>query len=555
MLRIFRKKFVIIGLIIVLIIAGLIYRAKKSANTTVYTTVKAEIMTLTQTVEVTGQIESAEAINLNFKTAGRIKEILVKPGDTVTIGQKLASLDNGALGSQITNAEATVRQAQADYEKILAGATAEDIRIYEDRVVQKEQELITAQSNYYNIQAKQTTELNNLKETLIITLKNELLSARTALEQIDYTLNYTDAQSTLSIKNNTYLNNALDNQTTAELLYNQIKNSINDLLVGVDEITLNQATSDLKNTLNKVATTLSDTLDALSATTISTDLSTTELETLKTNIKTQQSSIATAQSSIITAQSNWTNKITYYNDQLAAGENAIKSAQNSLTTAQSELNQKKSPPKSYDIKSAQARLAQANASLSLARANFNDAIITAPTMGVITKKNFNVGEQSSLTTPLLEMMGQTNLEIKVDIPESDIAKILIGQEVEITLDAFGPDQKFMGQVVFVDPAETKIQDVVYYKVTVQFSDQAAIGVKPGMTANVTIYTAKKDQVLVIPSRAVKSRDGEKYVTILIDAKKNITTDKTVVVGLKGNEGIEIVSGLQAGEEVVTFVKN
>jgi len=199
-------------------------------------------------------------------------------------------------------------------------------------------------------------------------------------------------------------------------------------------------------------------------------------------------------------------------------------------------------------------VAQANASLTLARANLNDAIIVAPTDGTITKKNFSVGEQSSLTTPTLEMIGKTNLEIKVDIPESDIAKVQIGQEVEITLDAFGPDQIFKGQVVFVDPAETKIQDVVYYKVTVQFSEQTTEGIKPGMTANVTICTAKKDQVLVVPARAVKSQNGDKYVTVLIDAKKNTTEDKTVTVGLKGNEGIEIVSGLETGEEVVTFIK-
>ncbi|HPI67462.1 MAG TPA: efflux RND transporter periplasmic adaptor subunit, partial [bacterium] len=337
--------------------------------------------------------------------------------------------------------------------------------------------------------------------------------------------------------------------------YEEIKNTINTLELTVGTEDLKIISDNLKNVLNKIATALADTLDVLGATTTSADLSETELDALKTNIKTRQTAINTANSTLQSAKASWLNKISYYEDLIASAENSVASAQKALTIAEAELLLKKKPAQSYDIKSAEARVAQASASLALARANFNDAIIVAPVDGTITKKNFSVGEQSLLTTPVLEMIGKTNLEIKVDIPESDIAKVQVGQEVEITLDAFGPDQKFMGQVVFVDPAETEIQDVVYYKVTVQFNDQTAIGVKPGMTANVTICTAKKDQVLVVPGRAVKSQNGDKYVTVLVDAKKNITADKTVIIGLKGNEGIEIISGLQAGEEVITFVKN
>ncbi|HPL95180.1 MAG TPA: efflux RND transporter periplasmic adaptor subunit [bacterium] len=555
MLKIFRKKFVIIGLIILIIIIGLVYRAKKSGQTITYTTAKVEIMTLKQTVDVTGQVASAQAINLNFKTTGRIKEILVKAGDKVVANQKLASLDTGALASQITNAEAAVRQAQADYEKIKAGATAEDIKVYEDRVVQKEQELLNAESNLNTTKSKGAVEINNLKDALITTLKNELVTAQAALEEIDNSLNDTDAQGTLSIKNKELLNIAETNKIVAQTAYEEIKNTINTLELTVGTEDLKIISDNLKNVLNKIATALADTLDVLGATTTSADLSETELDALKTNIKTRQTAINTANSTLQSAKASWLNKISYYEDLIASAENSVASAQKALTIAEAELLLKKKPAQSYDIKSAEARVAQASASLALARANFNDAIIVAPVDGTITKKNFSVGEQSLLTTPVLEMIGKTNLEIKVDIPESDIAKVQVGQEVEITLDAFGPDQKFMGQVVFVDPAETEIQDVVYYKVTVQFNDQTAIGVKPGMTANVTICTAKKDQVLVVPGRAVKSQNGDKYVTVLVDAKKNITADKTVIIGLKGNEGIEIISGLQAGEEVITFVKN
>ena len=178
-------------------------------------------------------------------------------------------------------------------------------------------------------------------------------------------------------------------------------------------------------------------------------------------------------------------------------------------------------------------------------------MIIAPVNGIITEINYEFGEQTSLTKPVIQMIGESNLEIEVDIPESDIAKIDVGQKSEITLDSFGDDEIFIGNVTFIDPAETVIQDVVYYQVKVQFSDNLN-KVKPGMTANVTIYTAQKSNVLRVPLRAVKQNNGDKIVDVLVGEN---TEQKKVVIGLKGNDFIEIISGLSAGEEVVTFIKN
>ena len=149
------------------------------------------------------------------------------------------------------------------------------------------------------------------------------------------------------------------------------------------------------------------------------------------------------------------------------------------------------------------------------------------------------------------MIGKSELEIEVDIPESDIAKIKVGQNTEITLDSFGDDKVFRGTVTFIDPAETIIQDVVYYQVKVQFSD-GKDNVKPGMTANVIIKTKEKSDVLKVPIRAVKQKNGNKIVQILVDKK---VQEKQVTTGLRGDEFIEIVSGLEPGREVITFIKN
>jgi membrane fusion protein, macrolide-specific efflux system len=106
-----------------------------------------------------------------------------------------------------------------------------------------------------------------------------------------------------------------------------------------------------------------------------------------------------------------------------------------------------------------------------------------------------------------------------------------------------------GVVTFVDPAETLISDVVYYKVKVAFTDSGQV--KPGMTANVDIITQEKQNVLYVPVRSVQSKDGDKYVQIL---ENGIPVEKTVQTGLRADEGMELLSGISEGDEVIVFVK-
>lgn len=113
----------------------------------------------------------------------------------------------------------------------------------------------------------------------------------------------------------------------------------------------------------------------------------------------------------------------------------------------------------------------------------------------------------------------------------------------------------MGMVVDVEPAETEISGVVYYKTTVQLDleEENAEGVRPGMTANVKIVSNTKPGVLVLPRRAVL-RNGREYVRVLTN-EKGAYEERDVTTGLQGDDGlIEIISGLKEGEEVVTFIK-
>jgi multidrug efflux pump subunit AcrA (membrane-fusion protein) len=124
----------------------------------------------------------------------------------------------------------------------------------------------------------------------------------------------------------------------------------------------------------------------------------------------------------------------------------------------------------------------------------------------------------------------------------------LGNEAQITLDAFGDDVKFKGIVTEIEIGETVIQDVVYYSVTLSIDDNGSNNILNGMTANVMFYTEQKENVLYIPSRAIKTDDqGNKTVRILENEElKDIKVD----IGLRGDDGlIEITSGLQEGQEL------
>jgi len=139
--------------------------------------------------------------------------------------------------------------------------------------------------------------------------------------------------------------------------------------------------------------------------------------------------------------------------------------------------------------------------------------------------------------------------IKVNIYEGDIIKVKVGDRASISLTAI-PDLTFGGEVVAIDPAETIMNDVVYYEVTIALGENID-GIKQGMTADITIETNRKENVLAVPKGAVEKIDGKTIVKVLKNGKAE---DREIIVGLKGDDLVEVVSGLAEGEKIVTGKK-
>ena len=188
--------------------------------------------------------------------------------------------------------------------------------------------------------------------------------------------------------------------------------------------------------------------------------------------------------------------------------------------------------------------------LDFMQEKINDTALRSPIDGKIINVSGEIGEMIKANTPIITMISKDEFQIEADISEANIGKIEINQIVKITLDAFS-DQEFSGRIIQIEPAETVIQGVVYYKVTIGF-DQINKNIKTGMTANIIITTDFRKNVLTIPQRAVSQKQGKKIVKI---PDNKTFQEIEITTGLRGSDGtIEVLSGLKQGDKVITFIK-
>lgn len=237
--------------------------------------------------------------------------------------------------------------------------------------------------------------------------------------------------------------------------------------------------------------------------------------------------------------------------QLAQAQQEVKVQQETLDNL---VKHKTSQPSTGDTRDAQrARLQQAKDGVDSVNSQIRDTYIYSPIDGVILKRNVDPFETTvaNSPTPVFTVGDPNNLVIETEVPESDITKMQIGQSASITFDALPADQIFPATVTEIDPASTVIQDVVDYRIKLKLNDNNPI-IKPGMSANIDIHTAEKDNVLMIPQRAIKTDTNNKKTVDILQADNTVKT-VTIETGLQGDDGmIEVTKGLSAGQKVVTF---
>jgi len=184
-----------------------------------------------------------------------------------------------------------------------------------------------------------------------------------------------------------------------------------------------------------------------------------------------------------------------------------------------------------------------------AKVKLSYAFIYAPISGVVSKVTTQQGETvvAGLNAPtFITVIDLSKLQVECYVDETDIGKIKKGQPATFTVDAY-PDKVFKAKVRTIYPGAIIKNNVVFYDVVLDILDPYENILRPEMTAQVTIIAGKKENVLVVPSRAVKiDTYGNYYVMV---KKKNKWEKRIIKVGWESEGKTEIISGLKEGEEV------
>ena len=262
----------------------------------------------------------------------------------------------------------------------------------------------------------------------------------------------------------------------------------------------------------------------------------------------------------------------------------LNTAKTQLATAQSQLNYQTANYKRYktlfekglvaaddfdnaklSYTQAKEQVVSAKEEVQRAQTNLGYATITSPIDGVVLSKSVEEGQTvaASFSTPELFTIAQdlTNMQVVADVDEADIGDVKEGERVSFTVDAY-PDDTFEGEVKQVRQEATTTNNVVTYEVVIS-APNTDLKLKPGLTANVTIYTAERKGVLSVPSKALrftpqKETVGKMKIVDVANAKNKVWTIEgnsivahKVNIGMTDGTNTQIVGGIAEGTKVIT----
>ncbi len=543
------KSYLLIG-IIILIIAAVWYSRSNQPQTTTNETATAEIKTITQEVSVTGKIKPADSIDLSFERSGKITKVYVAIGDKVKTGQSLASIDSGEILASLSGAEAQLDSANAKLDELIRGTRPEEIKIAETVVFNAQKSLADQETNLNNV--RQTADLNlaNLygktKDILNDAYTKADNSINTQIADLFYNPSTVNPSLTFTATDSQAKTDSESQRITAGNSLKTLK-SENDNLPS-DYPGIDSSLANSKNQLIVMRTFLTKLSTAVNS---AAGLTSTTLDTYKTSVNTAWTNVNTAitninnQEQLIASQ-----KISNQNN-IDAAQKSVNDAQSTLRSAEDSLALKKAGTTPEQINAQKAQVKQMEAQIKNYEIQLGQSTIKSPIGGIITKQETKTGENISANAIIISIISEAKFQIETNIPEADIAKVKINDQAKVTLDAYGSDILFAAKVISVDPAETMIEGVSTYKTTLEFTSEDD-HIRSGMTANIDILTAKKENVIVIPQRTIITKNDQKFV--LVDKGSNQAEERKIETGLRGSDGnIEIISGLAAGEKVIISV--
>lgn len=530
----FVKRHKIWSLILVLSVAAIGYpvlRPAKPVQRDVMTVSKTSVM---QEIDVTGRVGSAEQIDLAVEVGGKVKTISAKVGDKVVAGQVLLSVDDADLQIRLNRQKAALRKTQialadlkdpvSNLDRIQAENRLSDA--YQDRENAGE-DLLKAYEDGFNVVSDAFLDLPSALNELNDIMDQNYLSANTIQAIYDEdSIDYRDA--------------AIDYIYDAEALHDDV----------VDEYQAANRESD-----NAVIKALIDRTYSLAKLVADSNKSVGNLlDYVEDEANTPPVSLAGDQDTV----ADLTSDINTHLLALLDIRNTIKTSEDEIYNSDRLIAERKASyddivggADNYDVETLQLDVQQAQFDIDDTLDQISERTIISPIDGIVTAVNADVGEVITSAMITASVISESKYQVEANLPEADLDKVKLNAQADINLDTYGSEVTFKAVVVAIDPAETIVEGVATYKITLHFSE-ADDRIKSGMTADISVKGERKDNVLAVPQRAVINKNGSRIVRVL---KNDVITEKPVKTGLRGTDGnIEITDGLSQGEQVIVFIE-
>jgi HlyD family secretion protein len=537
-----------------------------------YSLVHPERAPLQAVVNASGAIQPRQIATLSFPSGGMVGEILVGEGAQAKAGQVLARLDTRVLQLDIEHAEAVLAQAQARYTQVTAAASPEEIAQAEATLNQTEGQLsqVRGAVTDADIAAAQAA-LDQARTTLaqleagpraedIAAAQGLLNQAVAELQTLRDQLSAakTTAQSEMEQAANELRKAQDDYSRVYWRNYNlrQQDDPLPQILVDQE----NEAERDVENAAEALHQAMVAYESARQAESTAISAGEAKVQTAQANLDklvagATPEQLAAARAQVAQAEANL--------DKLQGEQRsgAVSAAAAAVDNAAANLERLGNGPRPGEVEAARAQIQQAQSALRQAQLALERTALIAPIDGAVTNLELTVGETLAPAQPVLTLVDLSGLFVEVTVDEIDVTQLSVGQDALLTIDAL-PTEELSGTIDSIGLLSDNQSGVTSYKVRVSIASDDP-RVRPGMSTNVDIVVASKDDALVLPRRAVRADQGMLYVDIptdqsLCDADPATWPEApqlqalTVTVGLDNEQLIEIVSA-QLSESSCVYV--
>ena len=510
--------------------------------------------TIVASVSASGQVSASNQLDIQAKVSGEIISINVSPGQKVAAGTLIAQLDATDAQKAVRDAQANLESAKLSLEKLQKPADSLSLTQAQNTLLKAQESKQNAQDDLKKAYDDGFNDISNafLDLPTVMAGIEDILYGTDGNRSQDNLSFYTDSISSTNDAAGRFKKDAEDKYQAARTEYDK---NFNDYKAAgrfsdssTIETLINQTydttktIADAVKSANNLIQLYKDEYTKRNLTPAS--ISTTHLASLGTYTGTTNSHL----SSLLSAKNT-----------TKTSKDTILNSDRTITENTESLEKLQAGADDVDVRSSQLSVTKAQNALQDAQNNLADYYVRAPFAGTIAAVNIKKYDSAGSGTAIATLITSQKIA-ELSLNEVDAAKVSIGDKATLTFDAL-EGLTLTGEVAEIDAIGTVTQGVVSYTIKIGFDSQDE-RIKSGMTANASIQIDVRQDVLAVPSSAVKTQNSLSYVQVFDPAlsetggaqgivPNTAPQQVEVMVGISDDVSVEILSGLTEGQQIVT----